>query len=90
MSTAERSTIATELRRYLADEISLNELDEWLTLNAWDIHRRGDDAATALAHAIVYEIASVNEGLESEGEARFRLGRLVLVPPSPEARREAH
>ncbi len=88
VSTAERSRIAAELRRYLADEISLDDLGEWLVFNAWDIHKRGDAVAAELAHAIEHEIAAISEVLRTEREAKVRLTQLVVLSPTSEARRE--
>jgi hypothetical protein len=65
--------ISSRLREYLANEISLGELHDWLAPIIWDVEESGDNEAASLAHEIELLLAEKNAGHLSDEQFREAL-----------------
>lgn len=59
---AKTSEIREHLASYLAGEVSLDHLDNWLTASTWNIHQAGEPEAERLAYAIELRLAEHSIG----------------------------
>lgn len=75
MATAAR--IRDRVAAFLVGEISLTELDRWLTANTWNIHQRGDTEAEGLTYALELRLAEHSIGHLGETELRHELSAFV-------------
>src|SRR2546426_4833869 len=62
---------------YLADEISLDELDHSIAARTWNIHQSGNEEAARLAYAIELRLAEYSAGHLPLDQLRSELLRLV-------------
>ncbi len=76
--------IRTQLARYLAkgiakqeDSISIEEFEDWIAQNTWNIHQGGDEGAKALAYEIEAKLAEYSGGHIDEAALRSSLSPLV-------------
>jgi len=54
--------IRDRLFSYLTREITLNDFEDWLELQSWNMHQDSDDAAQRLVGAIELRLAEYSEG----------------------------
>ncbi len=71
--------IRASLVRYLSDEISLAEFEDWFVPVAWGIERTGNRGAIELAGEIELRLAEFSNGHWSEPELRGKLASLADV-----------
>jgi hypothetical protein len=76
--------IRTQLAKYLArgvdksqDSISIEQFEDWIAQNTWNIHQGGEDEASALAYEIEAKLAEYSGGHIDEGVLRSNLLPLV-------------
>lgn len=62
--------IHDHVRQYLQGRSSLEDLERWLILNAWDMHQTGDDHATNLVAGVQDAIVAYNNGILPEADVR--------------------
>ena len=65
--------IRERLARYLRNEISLDQFEDWLVQRSWDMHLDSDAAAQKLASAIELRFAEHSSGHLDEVELRDEL-----------------
>lgn len=65
------------LARYLANEISLDEFEDWLVQASWDAHLDSEQPAQRLAYAIELKLAEFSSGHLREEELREELRLLA-------------
>lgn len=70
--------IRAELVKYLANEQSLDEFEDWFVQHSWDMHKDSDLSAQRLAAAIELHLAEHSNGHLSEDELRDRLRPYVV------------
>lgn len=68
-----------QLIRYLIQEISLDEFDQWFAEQSWNIHRSSDLMAQRLAYAVELRLAEYDSGHLPEKDLRDELLELVRV-----------
>ena len=74
--------IRKQVDRYLAGQISLNELRLWLMPLLWNIHRDDDLPAFQTAGKIALYISEYGAGHRTEQELRGLLASMLLAPPT--------
>ena len=89
--------IRERLARYLAKEFSIDDFEDWIAQNTWNVHIQGDADASQLAYAIEGKLAEYSGEALSEDALRrellpyvtFYTGRLPFAPATePEFRSE--
>lgn len=89
------SEIRQRLSRYLAQELSLTQFEEWFIPVAWEVSRSDEPDAVDLAGTIKLKLAEFTSGHWTEDELRgqliplvtryeVRTGNAVLTTCSPE------
>lgn len=73
------------LLRYLAAQVSLEELEAWLSTASWDLDPTVDPVAEGLASRILLRLAEFSNGDLDEDELRADLAPLVQWQPLPQA-----
>lgn len=68
--------IRTNLARYLAGEMTLDEFEDWFVPATWDIERRDNPAAESLTAAILLALSECNG---DERDANIRNLRLQPI-----------
>jgi hypothetical protein len=77
--------IRDRLLDYLTRAITLNEFEDWLVVQSWDMHRDSDETAQSLVGAIELRLAEysdghlTDEGLERELKGLITSSATVLV-----------
>ena len=71
--------IRASLVRYLNDDMSLAEFEDWFVPVAWGIERTGNRGAIELAGEIELRLAEFSNGHWSEPELRSKLASLADV-----------
>ena len=61
--------ISHHVSEFLADRLSLEELEDWSAEYSWDIHKRGDDEVRELAYQVQ---AILNAHSDDSKEDSFR------------------
>jgi len=69
--------IQDRLLPFLAGRVSLDDFEDWLVQNTWDIHRHGSGPAQELAYAIELRLAEYSSGHLSYEELHRELCGLV-------------
>jgi hypothetical protein len=70
--------IRVELVKYLANEQSLDDFEDWFVQHSWDMHKDSDLSAQRLAAAIEVPLAEHSNGHLSEEELRDQLRPYVV------------
>ncbi len=68
--------IGDQLRRYLAQEQTLNAFNEWLTLNTWNLHQQPVDVQE-LTGEIELALAEFSNGHLTQDELRAHFRALM-------------
>jgi hypothetical protein len=61
------------LARYLSNEISLDQFEDWLVKQSWNMHRDSDEASQKLASALELRLAEYSSGHLDEPALREEL-----------------
>ena len=69
--------IRKRLARFLANELSLDDFEDWLVQGSWNAHREGEGPAQQLAYAIELRLAEHSSGHLSLQELRDELAPFV-------------
>ncbi len=69
--------IRDRLASYLANEIPVEEFEDWVAQNTWNIHRAGDQNAERLAYAIEAKLAEFSGSHIEESSLRAELAPLA-------------
>lgn len=73
----EQFQIREKISRYLRDEISLDQFEDWLVQRSWNMHRDSDEGAQKLASAVELRLAEHSSGHLDEPALRNELLSLV-------------
>lgn len=71
------SEIRKQIAGFLANQISLDDFEDWIAQRSWDAHQDSDAAAQELAYAIELRLAEHSSGHLSEVELRHELTQFV-------------
>ncbi|MBI4494753.1 MAG: hypothetical protein HY690_18410 [Chloroflexi bacterium] len=71
------SEIREQLARYLADETSLHDFEEWLVAHTWNLHQIADPLVRDLVAEIELRLAEFSNGDWTDAELRDLLKPLV-------------
>lgn len=71
--------IQEQLFKLLSNEISLDEFDEWIAQNTWNIRRNPDLSAQKLAYAIELRLAEFDSGHLPEQQLRDEFAKLASM-----------
>ncbi len=74
------SKIREHLGRYLRQELSLDQLEDWIAQQSWNMHKDSDEAAQKLASAIELRLAEHSSGHLDEPSLREELRRFANPP----------
>jgi hypothetical protein len=66
---ASASEASNKIAEFLADRVSLEQLDDWSASFSWDIHKTGEEQAQAIAYQVR---AILNEYSDDASEDRIR------------------
>ncbi len=55
------SEIREQLRKLLAEQLSLDQFEDWFVPYSWNIHKHGDEQAQQLAYAIGHALSEFAE-----------------------------
>jgi len=83
--------IRDQLLRYLARQITLNEFEDWIVLQSWNMHQDADAAAQRLVGAIELRLAEysddhlTDEALERELKGLIASSAVVSIITSLKA-----
>jgi len=77
MATQLELDVRTKLAKFLAKEISLSVLHDWLCPIVWDIRKEDDPEASELVYSIELYIAEYSSGYRTKDDLRAELGRLL-------------
>jgi hypothetical protein len=72
--------IRGQVRSYLDNQIDLDEFEEWLVANTWNIHQLNNPRAEDLTGAIEVLLAEYSSGDRTEDELREELDNLAPLP----------
>ena len=76
-------TLAHDIRlqavAFLSRELSLQEFEDWLGAESWDVQLADDAEATSLAYDIERGLAELSSGDRTEEDFRRFLARLLQV-----------
>ena len=75
--------LRNEIVRLLAEEVSLDNFEDWFVQRSWNMHKDSDLVAQRLAYAVELRLAEHDGGQLSESDLRkqlLQLSRAVLVP----------
>jgi hypothetical protein len=61
------------LARYLHDEVSLDQFEDWLVQRSWNMHLDSEPSAQRLASAIELRLAEYSSGHLDDNELRLEL-----------------
>jgi len=61
------------LARYLHDEVSLDQFEDWLVQRSWNMHQDSEQSAQKLASAIELRLAEHSSGHLDDNELRLEL-----------------
>jgi len=70
------SEIRQQLLSFLAKGIDLDDFEDWIAQNTWDVHRSGDLEAEQLAYSIELFLSEQSSGHLSESDLRSELSLL--------------
>jgi hypothetical protein len=71
--------IREHLLQLLSNEISLDEFDEWIAQNTWNIQRNPDLSAQRLAYAIELRLGEFDSGHLLEEQLRKELSNIASI-----------
>lgn len=71
------SQLSTQIKSYLDDSCSLDDLETWLLVNLTDILKSDDELAKLIANDLDADIVFLKEGLITETEFNFRLNSYI-------------
>jgi hypothetical protein len=69
--------IRAQVARYLAGEIQLDDLEDWIAQRTWNVHATGNEDCQRLAYAIEARLAEHSSGHLDEAALRKELAPLV-------------
>lgn len=69
--------IQEQLFNYLTRQISLNEFEDWLVLNSWNMHRDSSDASQRLVGALELRFGEYSNGHLSDEALERELRGLI-------------
>ena len=83
--------IRKQILNFLRDDIDIEQFDDWMVENSWNIHERGDIATQRLCFAIELKLAEYSAGHLSENALKQELLPLMIPyeTTSPVARSES-
>lgn len=64
--------------RYLSGEVTLDQFEEWLVPNTWDVESSGDEASQALVHDILSMMVELSSGDLEQDEFDNELRKTVF------------
>ena len=73
----DESAILEQLYRYLGNQISLDEFEDWFVQASWNAHREMDPVAFKLVSAIELKLAEHSSGHLSETDLQEELRALI-------------
>ncbi len=76
-----QSEIREKISRYLRQEVSLDQFEDWLVQHSWNMHQDSDDDAQKLAASVELRLAERSSGHLNESELREELRSLLNVFP---------
>lgn len=71
--------IRSQLARFLGNEMSLDQFEDWFVQQSWDAHLNSDESAQKLVYAVELRLAEHSSGHLSQQELRrelIALGRM--------------
>ena len=71
------SQIRGQLAKFLDDQVSLEDFENWFVRNTWDIHLTGSVAAETITFAIEESLSEFSSRHISEMELRQELRQLI-------------
>jgi hypothetical protein len=71
------SKIREKLGHYLRGDLPLDQFEDWLVQNSWDMHKDSDEPSQKLASAVELRLAEYSSGHLDEGALRDELRQLV-------------
>lgn len=78
------TAIRRHLERYLAGNLTLNELQDWLVRATWDMEATASPDAMNLAHDIELVLAELSSGFLTPDELRADLQEIAQRPKASE------
>ena len=69
--------IRERLIDYLVEQTTLDEFEDWLVQNTWNVHQWGSEATQNLAYSIEGPLAEHSGGQMDESDLRKKLVKLV-------------
>jgi hypothetical protein len=80
------SPLALEIReqilRLLEGQLSLDDFEDWLVANSWNVHQSGDAELTDLVFEIELHLSELSNGHLDEAELQSALRSIVSTSPS--------
>jgi hypothetical protein len=74
------SQIREKLGRYLRRDLSLDQFEDWIAQQSWNMHKDSNEAAQKLASAIELRLAEHSSGHLSESALREELRQFANPP----------
>jgi hypothetical protein len=71
--------LRNQLIRFLNDELSLEDFEDWFVQNSWNVHKIPDLVLQRLVYAVELRLAEMSSEHLSEDEFRRELADLVKV-----------
>jgi len=69
------SQVRDQLAKYLDDQVSLDDFEDWLVQNSWNMHRDSDQQARDLVAQIELALSEHSSGHLDVDELRTKLRR---------------
>jgi hypothetical protein len=69
--------IREHLAKYLANEVSLSEFEDWLVVHSWNVHQMDNPEAKGLVHSIELRLSEFSSGHLSESALQRELAPLA-------------
>jgi hypothetical protein len=71
--------IRDRLANYLAKNVSVEDFEDWIAQNTWNIHQSGDEQAEKLAYSIESRLAEYSGSHIDENTLRRELSPMVTA-----------
>jgi hypothetical protein len=68
--------------RFLEDKLSLDDFEDWLVANSWNVHQSGDPEIIDLVFEIELHLAEFSNGHLDEEELRAALRSTISGSPA--------
>jgi hypothetical protein len=82
-----QAQIGEQINLLLDDTISLDDFEDWLALESWNMHANSSEEAQRLAWAIELNLSEHSSGHLSDDELKSELASLIPKNPGVELRR---